>query len=168
MTDSAGAVRPVTFRPKASLRMGLSLSISLVAAALLGWVMTAPSVRAQFTPVQILTLLFFLALLVGLALGIGLSYVRADGAGLRFRNGIKTYEVPWSQVKAFRYRDGDPWPFVLVRSEVEQRPLLGIQRSDRAYAEQCVAELRERLEAAYHAGTDPVVPSPPPPDDPLA
>lgn len=168
MTDAAGAVRPVTFRPKASLRMGLSLSISLVAAALLGWVMTAPPVRAQFTPVQILTLIFFLALLVGLALGIGLSYVRADGAGLRFRNGIKTYDVPWSQIRAFRYREGDPWPFVLVRTEVEQHPLLGIQRSDRGYAEQCVAELRERLEAAYGRSPDDVPSDPAAPDDPLA
>ena len=168
MTDSADVVRPVTFRPRASLRMGLSLSISLVAAALLGWVLTPPSVRALFTPVQILTLIFFLALLVGLALGIGLSYVRADAAGVRFRNGIKTYEVPWSQIKAFRYREGDPWPFVLVRTEVEQRPLLGIQRSDRAYADQCVANLRERLEAAYHQAADGVAADAASPDVPEA
>lgn len=168
MTDSADVVRPVTFRPRASLRMGLSLSISLVAAALLGWVLTPASVRALFTPVQILTLIFFLALLVGLALGIGLSYVRADSAGLRFRNGIKTYVVPWSEIKAFRYREGDPWPFVLVRTEVEQRPLLGIQRSDRGYAEQCVADLRERLEAAYHHSPDDAPSDPAAPEDPLA
>lgn len=145
----ADAGRPVTFRPKASLRMGLSLSTSLVAATMLGWVMTPKSVQAQFTVVQIVTLLFFLAIVVALALGIGLSYVRADERGLRFRNGVKTYELPWAEVKAFRYREGDPWPFVLVRTEVEQRPMLGIQRSDRDYAERCVAALRERLADAY-------------------
>ena len=57
--------------------------------------------------------------------------------------------LPWSQVKAFRYREGDPWPFVLVRSAVEQRPLIGIQRSDRQYAQHCVDELRVRLAEAY-------------------
>ncbi len=134
--------------------MGVSLSISLVAAALLGWVLTPAAVQAQFTLVQLVTLIFFLALMVAMALGIGLSYVRADAAGLRFRNGVKTHEVPWNEIKAFRYREGDPWPFVLVRTEVEQRPLLGIQRSDRNYAEQCVAELRERLAGAYGQAPD--------------
>ena len=140
---------PVTYRPKASLRMGVSLSVSLVAASLLGWFMTPPITRALFTPIQVLTLVFFLLIMVALALGIGLCYVRADAAGLRLRNGIKTYEVPWREVKAIRYRDGDPWPFVLVRSEIEQRPLMGIQRSDRDYAVRCVDDLRHRLAQAY-------------------
>ncbi|MFT3861454.1 PH domain-containing protein [Micropruina sp.] len=152
--ESSGAVPrgtsdPIIFRPRASLRMGISLSASLVCASILGWVMTPAHVQNQFTPVQLLTLIFFLMLMVGVALGIGLSYVRADADGLRFRNGVKTYAVPWSQIKAFRYRDGDPWPFVLVRSEVEQRALIGIQRSDRDYAEECVDELRRRLGEAY-------------------
>ncbi len=142
----------VTYRPRASLRMGVSLSSSLVLASVLGWVMTPARVRDLFTPVQVGTLLFFLAIMVALALGIGLSYVRADEQGLRFRNGIKTHQVPWSEIKAIRYREGDPWPFVLVRSAVEQRPLLGIQRSDRDYAERCVDDLRQRLAKAY--GTD--------------
>ena len=149
MSGTDAGREPVTFRPRASLRMGASLSISLVAASLLGWVMTPPHIRDMFTPVQILTLLFFLAIMVGTALGLGLSYVRADAAGLKFRNGIKTHVVPWSEVKAFRYRDGDPWPVVVVRGDVEQRPLLGIQRSDRQFAEDNVAELRVRLAEAY-------------------
>ena len=140
-----------TYRPKASLRMGISLSSSLVLASVLGWVMTPVYIREQFTPVQVLTLLFFLAIMVMMALGIGLSYVRANSVGITFRNGIKTYQVSWSQIKAFRYREGDPWPLVLLRSEVGQRPMLGIQRSDRDYAERCVAELRERLADAYRA-----------------
>ena len=140
---------PVTFRPRASLRMGVSLSASLVGASLLGWVMTPEHIRAMFTPIQIGTLLFFLAIMIGIALALGLSYVRADGVGLRFRNGVWTYTVPWTEIKAFRYRDGDPWPSVVVRGVVEQRPLLGIQRSDRDLAEEHVAELRERLAEAY-------------------
>ncbi len=140
---------PVTFRPRASLRMGVSLSASLVGASVLGWVMTPEHIRGMFTPIQIGTLLFFLAIMIGIALALGLSYVRADEVGLRFRNGVVTYAVPWAEIKAFRYRDGDPWPSVVVRGVVEQRPLLGIQRSDRELADEYVAELRERLAEAY-------------------
>lgn len=140
---------PVTFRPRASLRMGASLSTSLVLASVLGWVMTPDYIRDQFTPVQVLTLVFFLLIMIGLALGLGLGYVRADDAGLQFRNGLRTHVVPWSEVKAFRYRPGDPWPFVVVRGPIEQRPLLGIQRSDRDLAEAHVADLRARLAEAY-------------------
>jgi hypothetical protein len=150
---SSNPIAPVTYRPRAALRMGVSLSATLVLASILGWVMTPAQVQNQFTPVQIITLLFFLAIVVAIALGIGLCYVHADADGLRFRNGLKTYEVPWSEVKAIRYRDGDAWPFVLVRTDVEQRALIGIQRSDRAYADECVDDLRHRLAAAY--GTEP-------------
>lgn len=140
---------PVTYRPRASLRMGVSLSTSLVAASALGWVMTPDYIRDQFTPVQLLTLVFFLLIMIALALGLGLGYVRADDAGLQFRNGVRTHAVPWSEIKAFRYRSGDPWPFVVVRGDIEQRPLLGIQRSDRDLAEAHVADLRARLAEAY-------------------
>ncbi|MFT3970432.1 MAG: PH domain-containing protein [Micropruina sp.] len=139
----------VTYRPRAALRMGVSLLTSLVLASLLGWTMTPQHIRDLFTPIQVLTLLLLLAIMVGMALGVGLSYVRVDGAGLTFRNVVRTHVVPWEEIRAFRYRDGDPWPFVVVRGPIEQRPLLGIQRSDRDLAGQHVAELRARLAEAY-------------------
>ncbi|MFT4294986.1 MAG: PH domain-containing protein [Micropruina sp.] len=140
---------PVSYRPVAALRMGISLSASLVLASGLGWVMTPVHIRNLFTPIQILTLLLFLAIMVGMALALGLSYVRADDQGLTLRNGVRTHVVPWSEIKAFRYRDGDPWAFVVVRGVIEQRPLMGIQRSDRDLAEAHVADLRARLAEAY-------------------
>ena len=70
--------------------VAVAVLASLVAAAILGWVMTPATVQRQFTTVQLLTLIFFLIIMVGMALGIGLSYVRADQTGLRIRNGIKT------------------------------------------------------------------------------
>lgn len=143
--------KPVTFRPRASLRMGVALSTTLALASVLGWVLTPDYIRDQFTPVQVLTLVLFLLIMIGLALGLGMGYVRADDAGLQFRNGVRTHVVPWSEIKAFRYRAGDPWAFVVVRGTVEQRPLLGIQRSDRDLAEAHVANLRARLAEAYGA-----------------
>lgn len=140
---------PVTYRPRAALRMSVSLSVSLVFATILGWTMTPVYVRDLFTPVQLLTLLAFLAIMIVTALALGFSYVRADDEGLTFRNGVRTHVVPWAEVKAFRYRDGDPWPSVVVRGAIEQRPLLGIQRSDRDLAHEHVADLRARLAEAY-------------------
>jgi hypothetical protein len=142
-------IDPITFRPRASLRMAVSMTVSLLAASALGWVMTPAPIRAMFNAAQIATLLLFIAAMIGMMLALGLAYVRADAEGLVFRNGIRTHVVPWSEVKAFRYRPGDPWAFVLLRSELEQLPLMGIQRTDRDLAEEHVADLRHRLEQAY-------------------
>lgn len=139
----------VTYRPRAAMRMSVSLSASLVFASILGWTMTPVYVRNLFTPVQLLTLLSFLAIMVITALSLGFSYVRVDDDGLTLRNGVRTHLVPWAEIKAFRYRDGDPWPSVVVRGAIEQRPMLGIQRSDRDLAHAHVAELRARLAEAY-------------------
>ena len=149
---------PVTYRPVAALRMGISLSASLLLASLLFWVMTPQHIRDMFTPVQVLTLLLFLAIMIGMALGLGLSYVRADDDGLTIRNGIRTHLVGWREVKAFRYREGDPWPFVLVRGDIEQRALLGIQRSDGRRADEHVLDLRNRLAEAYRTLEHPDLP----------
>ncbi|MFT3833549.1 MAG: PH domain-containing protein [Micropruina sp.] len=157
---------PITFRPRAAMRMAVSLSASLVFASVLGWTMTPVYVRNLFTPVQVLTLLAFLAIMIVTALALGFSYVRADDDGLTLRNGVRTHLVPWAEIKAFRYRDGDPWPFVVVRGAIEQRPLLGIQRSDRDLAHEHVADLRARLAQAYGVDRSEIADgTPPEPDD---
>lgn len=132
--------------------MAISLSVSLVAASLLGWQLTPPQIRALFTPIQIATLVFFVLLMVAIMLAVGLSVVRADRQGLRFRNGLRRHQIPWADIKAFRFRPGDPWAFVLLRTELEQLPLMGIQRTDGARAHDLVADLRARLEQAYRQG----------------
>ncbi|QLQ15435.1 MAG: PH domain-containing protein [Micropruina sp.] len=151
MTDRppGGAREEFVARPHASLRMAISLSVSLIAASLLGWQLTPLQIRALFTPLQIATLVFFVLLMVAIMLAVGLSIVRADERGLRFRNGVRRHEIPWADVKAFRFRPGDPWAFVLLRTELEQLPLMGIQRTDGQRAHDLVADLRARLEAAY-------------------
>ncbi len=152
MPSAAAAPDEVVVRPRASLRMAVSLSVSLLGLAGIGWVLTPLSIRVLFTGLQIATLLLFLAIMVGMAMAIGLSVVRADADGLRFRNGVRSHTVAWPDVKAIRYRDGDPWAYVVVRTEVEQLPLLGIQRSDGERAEEAVAALRAMLVRAYGVG----------------
>lgn len=140
----------VTFRPHASLRMATSLSVSLVAASALGWVMTPSQIQLMFTPIQLATLLLFIAVMVTFMMAVGLSYTRADAEGLTFRNGLRSHVVPWGRITAIRYRDGDPWAYILLRDgDPDRLPLMGIQRTDHAAAEAHVAELRRRLAAAY-------------------
>ncbi|MFZ1410524.1 MAG: PH domain-containing protein [Micropruina sp.] len=143
-------MEPVTFRPYASLRMASSLSVSLVAASALGWVMTPPSVQVLFSPIQLATLLLIIAIMVTFMMSVGLSYTRADSTGLTFRNGLRTHTLTWGEITAIRYREGDPWAYALLRAgDADRLPLMGIQRTDRIAADEHVAELRRRLSVAY-------------------
>ncbi len=147
---------PLVIRPRASLRTAILLSTSLVAASVMGWLMTPLRIRTLFTPLQVATLIFFVALMIAIMMAVGLSVVRVDQAGLQVRNGVRNHVLPWSEIKAFRFRPGDPWAYVLVRSEVEQLPLMGIQRTDGRRAEALVEQLREQLKDAYRGNPDAV------------
>lgn len=131
---------PQTFRPRRSLTTALVLSSVLVGASILGWVTLPADIQALFTWPQILTLVFFIAVMIAIMLGIGLSYVRVEAEGLRFRNGIRSYELPWAEVHGMRFTEHDPWAYLELADGV-QRPLLGIQRTDRERAEADFAEL---------------------------
>lgn len=117
-------------------------SVVLIGASLLGWFALPAEIRALFTVPQIATLLAFLAFVLAFLWALGLSYVRADGRGLRFRNGLRTHEHPWSEVTGIRYQPGDPWAFVELDSPVERLALMGVMRTDGARAESIVADLR--------------------------
>lgn len=130
----------MVFRPRRSLLMAGVLSAVLVLASLVGWFAMPANVRELFTVPQVLTLGFFVLFMIGLMLSIGLSYLKADEAGLRFRNGLRTHELPWPEVRGFRFTEHDPWAYVLLDDDV-QRPLLGIQRTDRELAEADFARL---------------------------
>ena len=70
------------------------------------------------------------------------SYVRADAEGLRFRNGLRSHQVPWARVHKIMLRRGDPWAMLLmtpadgrafsVDLDAEKRQLMGIQAGDGA------------------------------------
>lgn len=149
MSPTGQGVAPLIVRPVAALRTGIMMSISLVAASVLGWQMTPPVVKAQFTELQFATLVLFVLIMLAMLLMIGFSRVEARADGLAFRNGVRRHFYPWSDIKAFRYRDGDPWAYVLLRSELEQLPLMAVQRVDGTRAEEAVAALRDRLVEAY-------------------
>ncbi len=122
-------------RPRRALLMASVLSVVLVLAAALGWAAMPTDVRDLFTGPQLVTLAFFIVVMIGFMMSVGLSYVRADEAGITFRNGLRTHRLGWPEVAGFRFTENDPWAYVLTDGEVDQRPLLGLQRTDRERAE---------------------------------
>ena len=133
---------PLRFRPRRALLTASALSAVLVAAAALGWMALPAEIQVQFTGLQLLTLAFFVLVMIGFMMSLGLSYVRADDSGLTFRNGLRTHRLAWADVRGFRFTEHDPWAYVLVDNELGQRPLLGIQRTDQDRAEAAVGALR--------------------------
>ena len=132
---------PLVLRPRRALLTACALSAVLLTAAVAGWVAMPTQTRDLFTAPQLLTLAFFVLVMIGFMMSVGLSYVRADAAGLTFRNGLRTHHLEWSQVTGFRFTENDPWAYVLTDGDPDQRSLLGLQRTDRARAEEAFAAL---------------------------
>lgn len=123
----------------------MGLSVAIVGAAGVGWALLPAHIRAQFTIAQIVTLLGFLAIMVGLMLAVGLSSVTADSHGLTIHNGPFTRRLAWGDIVGFRLRHGDPWAYALTDDPTDPRrvAMLGIQATDKQRAAEAVAWLRE-------------------------
>lgn len=135
----------MVLRPRTSLLTGIGLSAILVGAAALGWGLLPAEIQAQFTGLQAGTLIFFILVMIAMMLGIGLSSVRVTDSGLRIRNGVRTHQVRWSEIEGFRLTPDDPWAFVLLHGDPDQRAMLGVQRTDGDRARAAVVALNERL-----------------------
>jgi asparagine N-glycosylation enzyme membrane subunit Stt3 len=156
----AVAADPPVFvaRPRRLRILGFAIAAVLCIATAVGWFALPADLRALFTLSQRLTLLGLLALLVGVIVAVASSSVRADGEGLRIRNGLRSYTVPWRQVHKVIFRSGDPWAQLLlvpddgrpfeVSLDAEKRQLMGIQAVDGARAYAAVEELRRRHQRA--------------------
>ena len=136
--------------------------VGLCTLTFVGWFSLPRDVRQLFTVSQLLTLLGVLALLVGVIVAVAASSVRADETGLQIRNGLHSYQVPWSRVHKIIFRSGDPWALLLlipadgsefsVDLDAEKRLLMGIQAVDGDRARQAVEELRRRHRHFLAAG----------------
>lgn len=132
---------PLVLRPRRALLTASVLSAVLLAATVAGWVAMPVQTRDLFTPPQLLTLGFFVLVMIGFMMSVGLSVVRADDDGLTFRNGLRTHHLGWDQVAGFRFTENDPWAYVLTDGDPDQRPLLGLQRTDHERAEAALVAL---------------------------
>jgi hypothetical protein len=97
MSSSAGVWR---FYPRRLRVLAVVMSVALCGAVFFGWFALPTSLRATFTLSQRLTLLGLLAVLELVVVAIAASYVRADGAGVRFRNGLRSHSAACEQGSA--------------------------------------------------------------------
>lgn len=140
--------------PRRMRLVGGAFSAALVIIVIIGWIALPSHLRAQFTPSQVITLLLVLFAIIGVIMAVAMSTVRADASGLVIRNGLRTHRIGWQQVRGLVYRDGDPWPTLLIndRDDPDKIMLLGIQRTDHARADQAVADLRRLRDGSGTSG----------------
>jgi hypothetical protein len=129
-------------------------SLALCILAAIGWLVLPTDIRALFPLTHRLALLGILLFAIAVMAVLASSYVRADGSGLRIRNGLRVHLVPWEHVHKIILRPGDPWAQLLLKPadgrpfeadlDADRRQLMGIQAVDGPLATAAVNELRVR------------------------
>lgn len=137
--------------PRVALITAVAVSAVLVSATLVGWWALPPHIQIQFSVSQVVTLVFILIAMMGIVLGLGLSRVKADKAGLWVRNGVRVHSYRWDEVRGVRFRPGDPWAYVLLDNSAERvrrsgeryrrQQMIAIQSPDGARARRAVEDI---------------------------
>jgi hypothetical protein len=73
--------------------------------------------------------------------------VEADDKGIRVRNLVGGYDLPWDMVRSIRFNRGTPWA-TLELSDEDLLPMMALQAADKQYAVDGVRALRALLEAS--------------------
>jgi hypothetical protein len=97
------------------------------------------------------------AAMIGLGVLIGLGIlaftrprVSADAAGVRIRNVVGGYDLPWSVVRAVRFDRNSPWAMLELHDD-ETISVHALQAADKDYAVEGVRALRALHAAAADA-----------------
>ena len=80
--------------------------------------------------------------------------VDADERGIRVRNVIGSYDLPWDVVRSIEFRRGSPWASLELRDD-DVIAIMAVQAADRAHAVAAVRGLRSLLAASREGGTSP-------------
>jgi len=95
--------------------------------------------------------------MIGLGVLIGLGIlafcrprVSADAAGIRIRNVVGGYDLPWSVVRAVRFDRNSPWAQLDLYDD-EQVSIHALQAADKDYAVEGVRTLRALHRASVDA-----------------
>ena len=124
-----------TAHPHMLRRQAAIWTIVMGGAAVFGWFMLPQDIRVLFNGFQIATLIFFVAVMLGIVWAAALGYVKAGSQGMKFRNMAVTHEIPWSEIASVRFGPADHWAFVEL-ADTSDRPVLGIMRSDGRLAQE--------------------------------
>jgi hypothetical protein len=132
---------PHTFRPLGVRLAIYALGGMLLAVTLVMWFAFPPSIRAEFTGVQILTFVAIGAGFAAAGYALARSRLVARDSGLTVVNGYRVRRYEWNEILGVTLRRGSPWA-VIDLSDGTSIPAMGIQGSDGARATGQVKLLR--------------------------
>lgn len=141
MADEPAAPElPRTWRPRFSPIVAVLVGTGLVVASFGMWFGLPAEARAEFSWIQVVTLLLFLlAILTGLG-GFIRTRVSADPEGITVVNVFRTHRLEWAEVLRVNLRPGDPW----VQLDLDNGTTLGVmalQTADGARVRRAAREL---------------------------
>ena len=132
---------PHTFRPFGVRIAIYGLGALLGATAIVMWLAFPPHIRAEFTFLQIVTVIALALMFYAVGYGLARSRVVARDTGLTVVNGYRSRQLTWNEVLAVTLRPGSPWA-VLDLSDGTSVAAMGIQGSDGRRAAIQVAQVR--------------------------
>lgn len=143
-------VGPVTIRPRVWLIIVWLAAVAMLAGS--AWVAatmppTSATGAAPIQPLDRVATVGLGAIIAGAVLVLARPRVTADGHGIRVRNIIGGYELPWSGVRQVRF-DRESWWATLELLDGDEVSLLAVQVLDGQRAVAAVRALR-RLHAAH-------------------
>lgn len=131
--DDAEAVAtvtlPHTWRPLGVRVVGGVSGLALVVVVFAAWFGFSPKVRAEFSGLQIGTLIFLGLIALGVWFGLMRCRVSATEDALVVVNGYRRRELDWAQVVAVSLRRGAPWASIDL-SDGTTISAMGIQNAD--------------------------------------
>ena len=131
-----------TYRPGGTRIVGYGAAVVILVVALA--IGAALPENIVFTGPQLTTLALIYLAVVFVVHGIGRSYVRVRDDGLEIRNGYRTHELPWAEIRGISMRPGAPWP-TLVHGDEERTILFALQGTDGPRTKKAVDELVRRI-----------------------
>jgi hypothetical protein len=136
---------PHTFRPLGVRIAIYSLGTLLAATAVVMWFAFPPHVRAEFTFLQVFTIIALSLMFYAAGYALARSRVVARETGLTVVNGYRSRRFDWNEVLAVTLRQGSPWA-VIDLSDGTSVAAMGIQGSDGRRAAVQVAQVRALVE----------------------
>lgn len=144
---------PHTWRPLGVRVVGGVSGLALVVVVFAAWFGFSPKVRAQFSGLEIGTLIFLGLLAFAVWFALMRCRISATEDRLVVVNGYRRREFEWAQILSVSLRRGAPWATIDL-SDGTTISVMGIQASDGLRSQAAVRHLRTFAAQWGHDGPD--------------